>query len=251
MPDARLVEPPDVLCRIHRCAGHAATSSKGSESVGESAARAGGDRSARRGPVSCTIAPPRGAQEAARAPRARAAGDALASVSASSALARAPWRRSDPVQAGSPVDGSIRWWAKPPSRALPHARVEPGGGDAAAADRHRGRALARERVLDLDLVGSPRGVGAADAHVAAAVHDEARVAAQHVGHGVGAEALAAPPRVEAHTRRAVDQAGDRRPPAAARQRLPGCWTRGAAPRRAAREGLGRAGAGATSLRDSR
>ena len=63
---------------------------------------------------------------------------------------------------------------------------------------------ARERVLDLDPVRVPRRAGAADAQVAAAVDDEARVSGEQLGRHVGGESLAGAAAVEAHAGRALD-----------------------------------------------
>ncbi len=88
----------------------------------------------------------------------------------------------------------------------PDPHVEAGGGDGAGAELEHEGALARQRVLDEDLVGSDEGVGAADADVAAAVDDEARVAAQAAGDEVGGEALAGAAGVEADAGGATDRA---------------------------------------------
>ena len=132
---------------------------------------------------------------------------ALESVSASSAVSPSAVAPTSPVQAGSPVAGSSRWWAKRPVGAAPDPHVEPRGGDAAGAEPQHVGALAGERVLDEDLVGVDQRVGAADADVAAAVDDEARVAAQALGDHVGGEALAGAAGVEAQARRADDLPG--------------------------------------------
>ena len=91
--------------------------------------------------------------------------------------------------------------------AAPDPHVEARGGDGAGAELEHEGALARQRVLDEDLVGVDESVGAADADVAAAVDDEARVAAQAAGDQVGREALAGAAGVEADAGRAGDRAG--------------------------------------------
>ena len=97
-------------------------------------------------------------------------------------------------------------------------------------------ALARQRVLDEDLVGSDERVGAADADVATAVDDEARVAAQARGDQVGGEALAGAAGVEADAGRAGDRRPPRRRPRSRASGPPGWGRRGgaAAPRPARR-----------------
>ena len=89
-------------------------------------------------------------------------------------------------------------------RVAPDPHVEAGGRDAAGAEPQDVGALAAERVLDVDLVGMDERVGAADPDVAAAIDDEARVAAQAGGDHVGGEALAGAAGVEAQAGRPDD-----------------------------------------------
>ena len=83
----------------------------------------------------------------------------------------------------------------------PDPHVDPRGGDPAGAEPQHVGAAAGDRVFDEDLVGVHQRVGAADADVAAAVDDEARVAAQGRRDHVGGETLAGAAGVEAQARR--------------------------------------------------
>jgi len=89
----------------------------------------------------------------------------------------------------------------------PDPHVEAGGGDGAGAELEHEGALAGEGMLDEDLVGGDECVGAADADVAAAVDDEARVATQPLGDQVGGQPLAGTTGVKADAGRPLDRAG--------------------------------------------
>ncbi len=124
----------------------------------------------------------------------------------------------------------------------PDADVEPRRRDAAAAQAKRVDRLAAQRVLDLDRERIELSADAADGDVAAAVDDEARVAAQAMGDGVGREPLADPAGVDPDAGRTADGAAllvDRDlPPAGGRigtRRAPG---RRDGERLAQRDGLG-------------
>ena len=88
----------------------------------------------------------------------------------------------------------------------PDSHVEARGCDGAEAELEHESALAGQRVLGKDLVGRDESVGPADADVASAVDDEARVAAQPLGDEVCREALAGAAGVEAKPRGPGDRA---------------------------------------------
>ena len=89
----------------------------------------------------------------------------------------------------------------------PDPHVEARGRDPAGGELEDESALARQRVLDEDLIGSGGGVGPADPDVAAAIDQEAGVAAQLGRDQIGGQPLAGAAAVEAHPRRAVDGPG--------------------------------------------
>ena len=196
MPEARLTS--------HQISGGSRVHQAARSGIGEDAAR----RVERPDLLDVAVVVDDQRRRAARARAARRPGRAAApsstSVSASSALGASAVTPTRPVQAGSPVAGSSRWWREPSVRVAPDADVEPRGRDAAAPTRTRADRLAGQRVLDLDLVGLELGADAADREVAAAVDDEARVAAQAVRDRVGAQPLAGAAGVDAHARRARD-----------------------------------------------
>ncbi len=132
---------------------------------------------------------------------------ALAFVSASTAVSPSAVTPIRPVQAGSPVDGIEQVVGVAAVGAAPDPHVQPRGGDGAGAEPQHIGAIARQRVLDEDLVGIDQRVGPAEPNVAAAIDDEARVAAQAVGDQVGRQALSGSPGVEPDPRRAGDRPG--------------------------------------------
>ena len=108
---------------------------------------------------------------------------AFASASASAAVGASAVALTTPVQAGAPVAGSSRWWS-----ARPHSRAStPEVATAPSRERDHGRRFAPERMRDEHLVG------AADAHVAAAV-DGARAAPSRAAARSATKPLALPPR---------------------------------------------------------
>ena len=145
-------------------------------------------------------------EQAARARPGPLSSAALESVSASSASRPSAVTPTRPVQAGSPVLGSRRWWAKPPSARRQMRVSTPGAGDAAGGHVEDRRRLAVDRVAGMDSEGIELGREAADPDVPAAVDDVARVAAQALGEQVGRQSLAAAAGVEADAGRAPDGA---------------------------------------------
>ena len=110
-----------------------------------------------------------------------------------------------PVQAGSPVAGSMMWWRGVPSSASQARAWMAEVATAPAVSVSRAAMAVVERVGDVDLLRR----GAADAQVAAAV-DAQRSAPVELGGGeVGDVALARPAEVEPQARRTVDDPGAR------------------------------------------
>ena len=114
----------------------------------------------------------------ARPPSGPESSAALESVSASSAVSPSAVAPTSPVQAGSPRRRVEQVVGEAAVGVAPDPHVDARGRDPAGAEPQHVGALAGERVFDEDLVGVDQGVGAADPDVAAAVDDEARVAAQ-------------------------------------------------------------------------
>ena len=144
----------------------------------------------------------------ARPPSGPESSAALERVSASTAVSPRAVAPISPVQAGSPRRGVEQVVGVAAVVAAPDPHVEARRSRRAPEPslQHVG-ALAGQRVLDEDLVGVDERVGAADPDVAAAVDDEARVAAQPLGDQVGGEALAGAAGVEADAGRAGDRPG--------------------------------------------
>ena len=127
----------------------------------------------------------------------------LASVSASRTVGASAVAATMPVQAGSPVEGSRRWWRGRAVVGEPGPGVDGRGRDGAGGERQAGRDGRVERVGDVDLLRSV----AADAQVAAAV-DRPALGTLELGRGeVGDVALARAAEVEPQPHRAVDDPG--------------------------------------------
>ena len=107
--------------------------------------------------------------------------------------------------------GSIRWWAKSPSRRSPQSCVDARGRHPARADLERMRDGAGERMAHADL--PRRSTRAGHTQVAAAVDGAAPVTLERRRDEVGRPPLRRTAQVELEARRPADHARrDRRPP---------------------------------------
>ena len=156
-------------------------------------------------PSSRTISPP----WAARISRAPSGPTGRPSLPAS--RPPGPWRPatspgSRPVQAGSPVDGSSRWWAKP-VLGPPEAGLDAAGRDRAAIEHELVGGSLSSSGWSMRTWRSS-GLLPAEPQIATGIDDEGGVAAQPIGGQVRGQALAAAAGVDPDARGPVDDPGD-------------------------------------------